>query len=265
MKPQKKCFNKRFMNFLSNTILAFTLTVLSVFYADTSTVSAQQKTVKSDIDIPNGYERKTYPEGSFSTWLQNLPLKSDNIVLNYRGGQINSFYNVLAVAEIPLLFNSDLEQCADYCMRLWAEYHKSLNKLDRLYLFEYNGNKRMYTSDGRSYRDFLRWVFSYSNSYSLKRGCKEVIETELQPGDMFVQNQTGSIGHVCMIVDACESPYAEKLYLIGYSFMPAQEFHIEKAGDEYGKSGWFTLEGFLRYLQDQLPFGPAVYRRFESL
>jgi hypothetical protein len=165
---------------------------------------------------------------------------------------------------MPLLFKSDLEQCADYCMRFWAEYHKDMNKLDFLYLFDYSGNKKKFAGSGKNYKSFLKWIFSYSNSYSLKMGCAEVSKKELIPGDMIVQNEGGGIGHASVILDVCKSEEGKKLYLIGYSFMPAQEFHIEKAAGARGAEGWFTIEGYFDYLSDYIPLGDPVLRRFES-
>jgi hypothetical protein len=80
-----------------------------------------------------------------------------------------------------------------------------------------------------------------------------------------------------MIMDVCENGQGERLYLIGFSFMPAQEFHIEKApgrlagrstrrrgnSEPYGKEGWFSYGGYIRYLEEYYPFGEPVLRRFE--
>jgi hypothetical protein len=229
----------------------------------------QQPTIASQIPVPNGFVRKSFPQGTFSNWVQNLPLKKSDRILAYNGSAINdpdhnviALYNVFAVVDMPLLFKSDIEQCADYCMRFWAEYHKSLNKLDKLYLFDYNGNKKLYSSSGKSWTGFLKWAFSYSNSFSLKKGCAAIKETDVIPGDMFVQNEGGGIGHVSMVVDIAESKDGKKLYCIGFGFMPAQEFHIEKAEDKYGQAGWFTVEGFYQYLADFLALGKPVLRRF---
>jgi hypothetical protein len=122
----------------------------------------------------------------------------------------------------------------------------------------------MYSSSGKSWTGFLKWAFSYSNSYSLKKGCLPIQETDVIPGDMFVQNSDGGIGHVSMVVDMAESKDGKKLYCIGFSFMPAQEFHIEKASDNYGQGGWFTLQGFYQYLDDFLAMGKPVLRRFSE-
>lgn len=236
------------------------------------TAAPQRIPVSEGIPVPEGYTRVNCLAGSFSRWVQSLPLKRTNTVTLYNGKTLNPFDNVLyndfkvfAVVDMPLLFKSDLEQCADFCMRIWAEYHKAAGKLDKFYLFDYSGRKKLYGSSGKSYKEFLRWSFANTNSWSLKKGCVEVKEEELVPGDMFVQNQDGGIGHASMIVDICESKTGEKLYLVGYSFMPAQEFYIEKARDDYGRGGWFTLKGCRQFLMDYFNYGTPVARRFKPL
>jgi hypothetical protein len=164
---------------------------------------------------------------------------------------------------MPLMFPGDLEQCADWAMRFWAEYHRSADKLDKLYLFDYNGRKKTFKASGKTFRKFLKWAFDNTNSYSLKKGCAEVKPEELRPGDMVVQNEKGGIGHVSVVMGICEGQNGKALYLLGFSYMPAQEFHIEKAPEGYGKEGWFTLEGYYRYLNDYMNLGQPVLRRFE--
>jgi hypothetical protein len=226
----------------------------------------QAQSIKNGIPVPNGYLRKTYASGSFSHWIQNLPLKDQPVILNYRGEVIQSgFYNVWGVVRMPLLFRSDLEQCADFAMRFWAEYHKAGHKLDSFYLFDYNGHKSLFKESGKTLTQFLKWAFANTNSYSLKKGCADITSDQVVPGDILIQNEKGGVGHVSVIMDVCESKEGKKLYLIGYSFMPAQEFHIEKAREEYGVEGWFTLEGYARYLKDFLDYGQPVLRRFNTL
>ena len=235
-----------------------------VFVSSDSVAFAEGQTIISLIQPPSGYTREEFSSGSYSNWVQNLPLKECSEILDYRseGLDVYSFYNVFAVVEMPLLFDLDLEQCADYCFRFWAEYHKERDKLDSLYLFDYSGNKKNFSVSGKTYIEFLKRSFAYSNSYSLKKGCKEVKVDELIPGDMIVQNKSGGIGHVSLVLDVCTSAQGEKLFLVGYSFMPAQEFHIEKADEKKGIGGWFTIEGYFNYLSEYLPLGEPVLRRF---
>jgi hypothetical protein len=225
---------------------------------------SQDPTISKSIPVPKEFQRELYPSGSYSYWIQNLPLKSKPIILNYKKQVVESgLYRVFGVVQMPLLFQSDLEQCADFSMRLWAEYHKSADKLNKLFLFDYSGHKLLFANSGKSYTSFLRQAFANTNSHSLKSGCKPVNPGEIIPGDMFVQNERGGIGHVSVVLDVCKSKPGKRLFLIGYSFMPAQEFHIEKASDQYGTEGWFTYEGYTQYLHDYLNYGKPELRRFD--
>lgn len=226
--------------------------------------SSQDLTIGTSIPVPKGFQRESYPLDSYSHWIQNLPLKPKPTILDYKGQVVESgLYRVFKVVQMPLLFRSDLEQCADFAMRLWAEYHKSSDTLDKLFLFDYSGHKILFAKSGKSYTSFLKQAFANTNSHSLKKGCKPVTASEIIPGDMFVQNERGGIGHVSVVLDACKSKQGKRLFLIGYSFMPAQEFHIEKASDSYGTEGWFTFEGYTQYLHDYLNYGKPELRRFD--
>ncbi|MDH7516062.1 MAG: DUF4846 domain-containing protein [Bacteroidota bacterium] len=217
----------------------------------------------SEIAPPQGWTRVPLDTGSFGEWLRALPLKDRPVIRAYDGTTVESpLFRVLAVVDMPLLFRRDLEQCADFCMRFWAEYHKERGRLNDLSLFTYAGKKIRFHGSGLSYTAFLRRTFSSANSFSLKRGCKAVAEHDLAPGDMIVQNERGGLGHVSLILDECRSPTGARAYLVGFSFMPAQEFHIEYAAPPYGIGGWFTMEGFVRWLSEHLDVGTPVFRRF---
>ena len=97
-----------------------------VFVLSDFVIFAEGQAIINSINTPAGYVREGFPEGSYSNWIQHLPLKENPTILEYRGYTINPdcFYNIFAVIDMSLLFNSDLEQCADYCFRFWAEYHK---------------------------------------------------------------------------------------------------------------------------------------------
>lgn len=230
---------------------------------------AQDTTIAKRIHVPAGFVRATYPAGSFSNYMQSLPLKKADEILLFDGTSLEKShalqyagYRIFGVVDLPLLFKSDIEQCADFAMRFWSEYHKAGNNLGKLYLFDYSGTKKKFTESGKTYTGFLKWAFSCSNSFSIKKGCLAIADSQAVPGDLVVQNETGGIGHVSMIVDKCENGRGGRLYLIGYGFMPAQQFHIEKADSIYGTGGWFTIEGYYRYLKDNLDMGKPVLRRF---
>jgi hypothetical protein len=217
------------------------------------------------IPTPAGFTRLVYPSGSFSRYLQLLPLKQDNTIRQYDGRTARTaLYNVLAVVDKPLLFQNDLEQCADLCMRFWADYHQDSGLLDKLFLYNYSGEKRFYKNSGKSFRQFLKWHMAHANSHSIKAGALPVADEPLDPGVMFVQNSGGGIGHVSLIVDAARDKNGHRVFLVGFSFMPAQQFHLEKASDSHGIQGWFTRQGYEAYLAG-FPFnhyGTPVLRRF---
>ena len=221
-----------------------------------SIVLSQESTISNSIPAPHGYARETYPNGSYSHWMQHLQLKTKPVIMNYKSQAVESgLYQVFGVVRMPLLFQSDLEQCADFAMRFWAEYHKATGKLDKLYLFDYSGQKNILYAIRQILYEFSERAFANTNSHSLKNGCRSIAANQIVPGDMFIQNERGGIGHVSVVLDVCRSKQGKKLFLIGYSFMPAQEFHVEKASDKYGIEGWFTSEGYTQYLLDNLNLG----------
>jgi hypothetical protein len=237
------------------TLIAWTLLI-------GSPVAGAEETV-SGIPAPGGYTRATTEAGSFSRFCQTLELRGDSKKIHtWKGEELNLGFHVFGVAKLPLLYKQDLEQCADWAMRLWAEHHKAAGTLNKLTLYNYDGSKKPYRGSGESFEKFLRLRMAYSNSHSLKKGTQAVKEADVRPGDLIVQNETGGIGHVSVILDAATAPNKPTVYLIGFSFMPAQEFHIEEAPATYGVSGWFTLDGFRRYVKDRLDLGEPVLRRF---
>ena len=220
-------------------------------------------TTVGEIRTPAGYSRVFYNEKSYPSWLRGLSLKKVKTILRCDGRSVpDNYYNVFAVIDMPLLYSQDIEQCADWGMRFWSEYHRDMGMLHKLYLFDYSGNRKYFNASGRGFNGFLKYFMNYSNSHSIKSGCVEIIPGEVRGGDMIVQNRAGGIGHVSIVMDVCSNSRGGKLCLIGYSFMPAQQFHIERADDRYGKEGWFTLEGYEQYLRENLNYGDPVLRRF---
>ena len=82
---------------------------------------------------------------------------------------------------------------------------------------------------------------------------------------MYVQNIDGGIGHVSVVIDHATDAKGKHAYLIGYSYMPAQQFHIEDAKNQDGLGGWFTAEGYQRYAESVFgTFGVPVLMRFQT-
>lgn len=240
-----------------------TLTLFILLLMSLDEMAASQV---SDIAVPDGFARTNTAKNSYASYLRSLPIKTDQRVQLWNGDYLpKSTYEQIAVVDLPLLFEKDLEQCADFSMRFWAEYLRKIDALDILSLYDFYGNKRPFSKSGKSFRNYLYWHMSYSNSYSLKLGANKVsLVSELRAGDMFVQNDSEEgIGHVSVVVDEAQNSFGHKVYLVGYSYMPAQQFHIEKADEEHGLSGWFTADGYRRYAEEIFgAFGVPVMMRF---
>ncbi|PCJ19371.1 MAG: hypothetical protein COB02_08265 [Candidatus Cloacimonadota bacterium] len=212
---------------------------------------------------PENYNRVLFSQNSFANYIQSLPLKDDNKILKHDGQLAKQKrWNSLAVISMPLMFKDNLEQCSDFCMRFWANFHKKQNRLNQLILFNYMGENKPFISSGLSYNKFLRKSFAFSNSYSLKRALKKVDSNKLIPGDLIIQSRGHKLGHVSMIMDLAINSKKQRLYLIGFSAIPAQEFHIESAKGFSQFNEWFTIEAFQKYLASKIKRGKPSFRRF---
>ncbi|MBI5622152.1 MAG: hypothetical protein HY924_00090 [Elusimicrobia bacterium] len=221
---------------------------------------------------PPGFGRVELSSGSFAAWVRRLPVQPEGALVRTWDGKLapQRFYRVLRVSALPLKFRQDLEQCADWGFRLWLEYQASTRRPDDCWLLDYNGRRVRFqdwrkSGRGASLDSFFRWAASNANSHSLKKGLGKVAGgPDLMPGDLLVQNETGGIGHASVILDVAVDGQGRRVYLIGFGFMPAQDFHVEAAGPGQGRGDWFTLEGFQEFLTEHLPYGPPVLRRFSD-
>lgn len=256
------------MNFFNklktNNTLLFIALFLSAFLSGAFLSGTLKNSKVSDISVPEGFQRIIYKKSGFPEWLRNLHLKSNSKILLYNNEEYsNNNFKIMFVINRKLLFKKNIEQCADFCMRFWGEYHRNTNQLNKLYLYDYFGKKVFYKSEAYSFEDFLKTAMLSSNPHSLKIGCKQININDAIPGDLIVQSKEKWIGHTSMIIDACENKKGEKLFLIGFGFSPAQEFHIEKAADNFGKKGWFSLSGYIEFLEQKYStYGSPVIMQF---
>ena len=219
----------------------FLLLLLPVAFA-----SAQPQTI-AEIPLPSGYVRVPLVENSFGAYLRNLPLRTDNnTVYLYDGLEKTDQTAHYAVVDLPI-GNKDLHQCADACMRLWAEYlYQQKRYSDICFNFLSDGKPRCYTDHAgadRSYSKFwkyMEYIFSYANTKSLYRQLPSVSVNYLQHGDMFIQ--TGNpIGHAVMVADMAEhTETCETIFLLVQSYMPAQETHVLKNPNSSSLNPWYS-------------------------
>ncbi|MCK4836592.1 MAG: DUF4846 domain-containing protein, partial [Candidatus Aminicenantes bacterium] len=217
------------------------------------------------IPVPEGYQRIQIETGSFAAWLRHLPLKKgEPPVYLYNGNKKNNQYAHFTVVDMDV-GTGDLQQCADAIIRLRAEYLYSTNRFQSIrfrftsgHLAEFwkwidgfrprvNGNSVCWMKSSvfdRSYenfRQYLNTVFMYAGSHSLENELHRVREiTDIKIGDIFIQG--GFPGHAVIVLDmAVHQQNGQKIFLLGQSFMPAQEFHVLKNLENSKINPWYSL------------------------
>lgn len=237
-------------------LIGMTLTIFNLCFQNLNAESIQER-----FSPPNGFQRNRFPNESFATYLQNFPLKPiGSSVLLYDGRTKTNQVHV-AVLDFPLLLD-DLIQCADAVMKLRAEYFYSQKKYNQIQFKISNGmevpfsrfvkgervqvvgNKSQWKKGkykqgtGRDvFEEYLRFIYSYAGTISLKSELKKKTIQNLTPGDVWIE--AGSPGHVVIVVDQVTGKGGQTVFLLAQSYMPSQEMHILKSQSKY--SPWFEL------------------------
>lgn len=241
-------------------------------------------TLAERFPAPAGYSRD-FNQNPFAIWLRDLPLRAGNPEVMLFDGRPKNYQEAhLAVVAIDT-GSRDLQQCADAVMRLRAEYLWSADRRDEI-KFNFtsgdaarwsswqagqrpkiNGNKvRWVNSSAKndSYKNFRRYlniVFSYAGSHSLARELKAVSDpTQVQPGDVFIQG--GFPGHAVMVLDVVENQAGERMFMVGQSYMPAQDFHVLKNPKADGV--WYPARAEGKLRTPEWTFDYSDLKRFEN-
>lgn len=220
-------------------------------------------TLQTRFLVPEGYERETVQEGSFSQFLRNYELKEDGSpVLLYDGREKGNQRAHAAVFKLPVEAE-DLQQCADSIMRVYAEYFYHTGQPEKIafhfsggFLAEYekwrqgsrikiDGNRAYWASTAsyddsyETFRSFMRMVFAYAGTQSMVGESEEIPLSEIRIGDIFLKG--GSPGHVVMVADVCQREDGKKAFLLAQGYMPAQEFHVLN-NPAHGEDPWYYEE-----------------------
>lgn len=234
-------------------------------YAETVVINGKETvpTKVGEIPVPEGYTRVNASANSFHSYLQSLELKQENnTVYLYNGNKKWNQNAQYAVIKMDV-GNKDLQQCADACMRLRAEYlfsqqrhsdiHFNFTSGDNCpwtkyadgYRVNVSGNKVSWVkSAGKdySYKNFRRYldlVFSYAGTASLSKEMKTVNIADIKPGDLFIQG--GYPGHAITVMDIATNTNGKKIFMLAQSYMPAQEIHILKNFNNTELNPWYEI------------------------
>lgn len=205
-----------------------------------------------DIPVPKNCKRDSVEPGSFAEYLRNLPLKPQGYPTHLYNGTEKANQNAAFRVVDMDIDTVDLQQCADACIRLYAEYLWHSKQYDRIkfhfvsgFLADYErwahgerirvneaqthaswyrlNNREDYSYD--TFRQYLLMVFTYAGTASLPKDLERTTVSEgntplpINIGDVIVQ--PGSPGHAVIVVDK-----AGESFILAQSYMPAQELEI---------------------------------------
>ena len=198
--------------------------------------------------LPAGYER-VGDETGFATYLRNLPLAADSVQVRRINGQLADSLLPYSyrVIDLPLLHR--YEQCADVCIRLWAEYLFQTRQFWKIHFEDTQYNTMRYYWGGRrsKFVPYLKYVYKFANTESLIREMPQRPLNEMQPGDVFVycakDREDKKYGHAIMVADVAKNPVTgRKIFLLLQGSTPACNIHILKNRNDSVLSPWFELD-----------------------
>ena len=245
------------------------------------------ETLAQRFPAPEGYARKAVAPHSFGDWLRGLPLKPGKPeVLLFNGNRKGNQRAHAAVVQMDV-GGKDLQQCADAVIRLRAEYLYSQKQWDALVFHFTNGQPAVWLDWSRGMRPVLRgndilWqqraeagsgyavfrayletVFVYAGSASLSKELKRVPEpSRIEIGDVFIQG--GFPGHAVLVLDVAENASGQRVFLLGQSYMPAQEFHVLK-NPSVPDSAWYRSSDSGYLATPEWDFRYEDLKRFPAL
>lgn len=202
-----------------------------------------------ELPLPVGYERVSAESGSYAAWLRALPLKERGTKVHVYNGRKVANYQWLsaAVVDIPLLSND--EQCADVCMRMWAEYLYETGQYAKIAFVSLNGEKLRYTGgkNRKAFEQYLRNVFGRCNTTSLRKTLPSRELKDMQIGDVFVYPHRkvageNRLGHAVMVADMAVNKYTgKKMFVLIEGNTPARDVHVLRNLNRF-RNPWFKLD-----------------------
>lgn len=229
-----------------------------------SLLNKDSLTIKSRVDVPNGYKRIEYPAGSFQDYLRNYKLKPYGTkIINYDNTEYFWQRGHIGVLEIPVPKNG-LQQCADALIRVRSEYlwdngrkneigfnftsghYCSWEKYADGYRPKIKGNKVTFHKTAltnhskQNFYKYLNLIYTYSGTLSLYHELPKINNAKnLRIGDMLIVG--GSPGHIVMICDEAVNDQGSKLFLLFQGNTPAQSVHLVKNLENSEISPWYYL------------------------
>lgn len=185
------------------------------------------------IQAPNGYERTIVSDTSFGTFLRTLELSNDNTVYYYNG---EKKHNQSHYAVIALPLDGELEQCADFVMKLRMLYLKTQSRDIVFYDNEDGVYKLSYPYN--NFKQYKQTVFGMCGSMSLSKHLQPRDMKDIHIGDVFIRG--GFPGHVQIVIDIVQNAEGHKMFMLAEGYTPAQSPHIVRNLKD--NSPWFNYD-----------------------
>ena len=266
---------------LSTALCAFTMSVVTHPWPNQTGL----QTIEERFEPPVGYQRLNQSKKSFGAWLRTLPIRPGRPLVRLHNGQLKGNQDAqIAVIDIDV-GKKDLQQCADAAMRLRAEYLWAANRQSDV-CFRYtsgdaaswsdwskgirpriNKNKVIWSKRAKpntaykNFRKYLDSVFMYAGTFSLSKELKRVREpSKVMPGDVFIRG--GFPGHAVIVLDVVTDKKGNRKFLLGQSYMPAQEIHVLK--NPKHRTPWYSAQDSGRLQTPEYEFTYSDLRRFQE-
>lgn len=252
----------------------------------------QNQSVKKDVSniylrFPpeKGYTRISEDSTSFTSYLRNLPLKPKKSLVKLYNGNPKYNNNVYcAVVALPI-GNKDLHQCADAVIRLKAEHLWTHKQYDKIVFKLTNGfsvpysrwidgdrvkvvgnttswvNRAAAANTYKTFWSYLEFVFMYAGTASLSKELNAKPLQEACAGDVFIQG--GFPGHAVIILDEIVDKVGRKKFLLGQSYMPAQEIQV-LCNPQSQLSPWYTFDDVDQIVTPEWTFELSDLKSFRS-
>jgi len=249
-------------------------------------INKDSLTIKSRVNVPDGYKRVTYPEGSFETYLRNYKLKKfGSKIINYDDTKYYWQQGHIGILEVSVPSNG-LQQCADALIRIRSEYLWNNNRKDEIGFNFTSGDYCSWLNYADGYRPkiidnkvsfsktasvnhskdnfykYLNLIYIYSGTLSLYNELPKVnFAKDLKIGDMLIKG--GTPGHIVMITDEVVNENGEKLFLLFQGNTPAQSVHLVKNLEDSSITPWYQLEKDAVIPVSNYTFNSSKFVRFK--
>lgn len=245
------------------------------------------ETLYNSYQPPTGYKRQTIAQNSFASWVQKLPLSDKNAkVLKYDGQPLWYQRHADRIIEMDV-GNKDLMQCADFLIRLKAEYAYSINNTDKLAfhftsgdLFSFKswllGIRPVVSGNAVKWRktkktqlthaalnDYLQIIYMYAGTVSLMTETKPVKALkDIQIGDILLE--AGFPGHTMMVADLAVNDTGDIRALFIEGSTPAQSPHVVTSTMLFDQEVWIPIKEGHDIETSIWTFKPEHLRRFKK-